>query len=210
MHRADSPFVHATLATIASLAFALPFATADFVAFDESVSGDASDDRFAPSTAALVAGNNTLRGLFGASATPDVHDLDYITFTVPEGHRLTSFVVADANVGGAFSFVGIQAGPIVTIPADWTSVESPLLGWAHFGTSSVGQDILAELGSAPGAEGFTGPLGAGTYALWIMELDSSDAYSYSFSLGVVEIPAPGAIAVLALGALVGSRRSKRA
>ncbi len=184
-------------------------AAADVVAFDEAVSGDASDDRFAPSQTTLVAGNNLLRGSFGVSPTPDVHDLDYITFTVPVGHQLTSFVVADANVGGAFSFVAIEAGPIITIPADWTSVNSPLLGWAHFGTASIGLDIYEELGNAPGATGFSGPLPAGTYALWIMELDASSAYSYSFSLGVIEIPAPGAFALLAAAGVIFPRRRQR-
>lgn len=193
---------------LAALTFAAPQAAADFVAFDETVSGDASDDRFAPSQTTLTAGNNLLRGFFGVSATPDVHDLDYITFTVPVGHQLTSFVVADANVGGAFSFVGLEAGPIITIPADWTSVQSPLLGWAHFGTASIGLDIYEELGNAPGATGFSGPLPAGTYALWIMELDASSAYSYSFSLGIIEIPAPGALALLAAAGVIFPRRRR--
>ena len=194
---------------LAALTFAAPQAAADVVAFDEAISGDASDDRFAPSQTTLVAGNNLLRGSFGVSPTPDVHDLDYITFTVPVGHQLTSFVVADANVGGAFSFVAIEAGPIITIPADWTSVNSPLLGWAHFGTASIGLDIYEELGNAPGATGFSGPLPAGTYALWIMELDASSAYSYSFSLGVIEIPAPGVFALLAAAGVIFPRRRPR-
>jgi hypothetical protein len=115
---------------------------------------------------------------------------------------LASFVIADANVGGAFSFVAIEAGQIITIPPDWTSVNSPLLGWAHFGTASVGQDIFAELGNAPGTTGFSSPLPADTYALWIMELDSSETHSYSFSLGLIEIPAPSALALLATVGMV--------
>lgn len=196
-------------ALVASLALATGAASADIVAYDESAMGDASDDRFAPTMAGLAAGSNLVRGNFGASPTPEVHDLDYITITVPANHELRSFLVVDADVGGAFSFVAIQAGAIVTIPPDWTSVESPLLGWAHFGTSSIGSDIFGELGSAPGAAGFSTALPAGTYALWIMELDSSAAYSYSFSLGVVEIPAPGAAWLLALGLAPLGRRRRR-
>ena len=137
---------HASFKTCAvTLALAAAFsvvASANIVVFDETRDGDASDDRFAPTIVALSEGVNTLRGFSGQSPTPDVHDLDYITFTVPLGYQLTSFSLQSASVGGAFSFVGLQAGPIVTIPADWTSVESPLLGWAHFGTAEVGFDLL--------------------------------------------------------------------
>jgi hypothetical protein len=167
------------------------------IVYDESVSGDFSDDRFQPTLLTLEAGVNTLTGTFGGPEVPDVLDLDYVTITVPVGYVLDSFVVLDANVGGAFSFVGIQAGPIVTIPWDWTSVESPLLGWAHFGTASIGSDLLPEMGAAPGAVGFTGPLPAGTYALWIMELDASQPYSYSFGIGLTAVPAAPAFVAFA-------------
>lgn len=181
-------------------------AAADVVVLDEVRDGDASDNRFAPTTVALRTGVNLISGFSGRSPTPDVHDLDYITFTVPEGHRLSAFTIANANVGGAFSFVAVEAGPIITIPAEWQSIDTPLLGWAHFGTSSIGREILAEIGQAPGAVGFTGPLPSGTYAMWIMELNTSDVFSYSFALGVTPVPQPaGAAALLAFGLLYGSR-----
>lgn len=184
----------------------VPSAAADVVVFDEARDGDASDNRFAPTNAALVAGGNTIRGFSGQSPTPDVHDLDYITFTVPQGFRLDSFVLQSASVGGAFSFVGMQAGPIVTIPADWTSIETPLLGWAHFGSASVGLDLLPVMATSPGSVGFSGPLSAGTYALWIMELDTSEPHTYSFGLGVSAIPAPSALAISIAWALLPRRR----
>lgn len=204
-HRGVHPLVLA-----ASLAAACVLsAAADTVILDEARDGDASDDRFAPTTAALVAGVNTIRGFSGQSPTPDVHDLDYITFTVPQGFRLDSFVLQSASVGGAFSFVGMQAGPIVTIPADWTSIETPLLGWAHFGSADVGLDLLPAMATSPGSVGFSGPLGAGTYALWIMELDTSEPHTYSFGLGVSAIPAPSVLAVPIAWALLPRRRDRR-
>jgi hypothetical protein len=151
---------------------------------------------------------NTLRGFSGQSPTPDVHDLDYITFTVPTGFQLGSFVLQAASVGGAFSFVGLQAGPIITIPADWTSVESPLLGWAHFGTAEVGLDLLPTIANSPGSIGFSGPLQAGTYALWIMELDTGEPHTYSFGLGVTAVPAPAALAVALAFGLCQRRRAR--
>ena len=183
-------------------------AAAELVVFDESRDGDASDNRFAPTMVALGSGMNILRGFSGQSPTPDVHDLDYVTFTVPVGFQLETFVLQSANVGGAFSFVGLQAGPTITIPADWTSIDTPLLGWAHVGSADVGQNLLAYMRVSPGAVGFSGPLPACTYALWIMELNT-DVHSYSFGLGVTTVPEPSVLAtLLAIGAL-RRRRGRR-
>lgn len=157
----------------------------------------------------LAPGVTILGGWFGASAVPDQHDLDYVTFTVPEGHVLSRMGLEEAYVGGAFSFVGMQAGPVVTIPATWTQIESPLLGWAHFGSASVGLDLLPDMAASPGSIGFTAPLPAGTYALWIMELDSSEPYRYAFNLEVTAIPAPASVAAMASVAALGKRRSRR-
>jgi hypothetical protein len=203
----DPANLHRCLSILCALTAAAA-AAGDIVAFDEARDGDASDDRFTPTTITLTAGLNTVRGTFGQTEVPDIHDLDYITFTVPEGHRLDSFVVQAASVGGAFSFVGLQAGPIVTIPADWTSIETPLLGWAHFGTASVGRDLLPDMAVSPGSVGFEGPLAAGTYALWIMELDPSEYHSYSFGLTVTAVPAPPTLLVAALIVSLSRRRGR--
>ncbi len=196
-------FAFAALASISTTV-----ASANFVVFDEARDGDASDNRFAPTTVALGAGVNTIRGFSGQSPTPDVHDLDYITFTVADGFQLSSFVLQSASVGGAFSFVALQAGPTITIPADWTSIETPLLGWAHFGSASIGQDLLPEMATSPGSVGFSAPLQAGTYALWIMELNTSEPYSYSFGLGVTAVPAPSVLALAAACGLLPRRRAR--
>lgn len=184
-------------------------AHADVIAFDESASGDASDDRFAPTLVELVAGRNSIRGTLGISPTPDTFDLDYITITVPAGYQLSAFVLDDAFVGGAFSFLAIQSGPVVTIPADWSSIDTPLLGWTHFGIAQIGQDLLAEIGSAPGSVGFSGPLPAGTYALWLMELNYSEPYTYAFGLDVTAVPAPSPLLVALAASLAGRRRLHR-
>jgi hypothetical protein len=178
------------------------------ITLDEGTFGDFSDDRFNPTRAVLGSGTNRISGRFGISPTPDVHDLDYVTFRVEAGWELTSFRVASASVGGAFAFVAIQSGPIVTIPADWYSINTPLLGWAHFGTASVGSDLLEDMRNSPGSVGFTGPLGAGEYALWIMELDTSEAHSYAFDVEVTAVPAPGAVTAIAAWAACGRRRRR--
>ena len=200
--------IHTLLASAALAAVSTQVASANFVVFDEARDGDASDNRFAPTTVALGAGVNTIRGFSGQSPTPDVHDLDYITFTVADGFQLSSFVLQSASVGGAFSFVALQAGPTITIPADWTSIETPLLGWAHFGSASLGQDLLPEMATSPGSVGFSAPLQAGTYALWIMELDTSEPHTYSFGLGVSAVPAPSVLAVSFAWVLLPRRRAR--
>ena len=208
-HSAGAARLHPGLSVTLGLAvLASASAHGGIIAFDEARDGDASDNRFAPTIVGLTAGVNTIRGLSGQSPTPDVHDLDYITFTVPDGFRLDNFMLQSASVGGAFSFVGLQAGPIITIPADWTSVESPLLGWAHFGSADVGLDLLPAMATSPGSVGFSGPLGAGTYALWIMELNTSEPYTYSFGLGVTAVPAPAALALAAACSLLPRRRAR--
>jgi len=179
-----------------------------WTAFDEAIAGDASNDRFNPTQIELFGGDNIVRGSFGISAVPDVHDIDYLSFTVGEGFELTSLRVRDASVGGAFAFVAMQAGPTITIPADWTSIETPLLGWAHFGSASVGSDLLAEMSVSPGSVGFSGPLPAGTYTLWIMELNSSEQYFYDFAVGIAAVPAPCPLLAL-LAATSGSRTRSR-
>jgi len=176
------------------------------ITLSEAAAGDFSNVRFNPTRAFLAAGTNRISGLFGLSPIPDVHDLDYVTIRVEADHVLTSFRVTSASVGGAFAFVAIQAGPILTIPADWTSIESPLLGWAHFGNASVGADLLPDMGVSPGSVGFTAPLAAGEYALWIMELDASEPHSYTFELEVAAVPAPGGLPILAAMVARGRRR----
>jgi hypothetical protein len=151
---------------------------------DESTTGDFSDHRFQPTSIVLNLGMTTIRGRSGISSIPDVPDLDYVTFTVPAGNQLERFMLSAASVGGAFSFVGLEAGPIISIPADWTNVNNPMLGWTHFGSADVGRDLLPLMAKAPGSVGFTPPLGPGLYALWIMELDTSEAHSYEFQLCV--------------------------
>ena len=205
--------VSRTLSAVVAVSFLCANAQAGIVA-DEAQLGDFSNDGLAPTHFSLGAGTNVVAGTFGASALPDVHDLDYVSFTVPAGHVMSRFVLIDAYVGGAFSFVGMQAGPALTVPPDNWSIETPLLGWAHFGSASIGRDLLPEMAVSPGSVGFTTPLPSGTYSLWIMELDTSESYRYRFGIEVVAIPGPGALATTAVLARAlrreeGRRRNRR-
>ena len=200
--------VSRTLSAVVAVSFLCANAQAGIVA-DEAQLGDFSNDGLAPTHFSLAAGTNVVAGTFGASALPDVHDLDYVSFTVPAGHVMSRFVLIDAYVGGAFSFVGMQAGPALTVPPDNWSIETPLLGWAHFGSSSIERDLLPEMAVSPGSVGFTTPLPSGTYSLWIMELDTSESYRYRFGIEVVAIPGPGALAATAVLARAFRREEGR-
>jgi hypothetical protein len=192
------------LAVAVWLGLAAPAAAG--LVLDEATAGDFSDDRLAPTSVTLAGGTNVIAGLLGTSPAGLEFDLDYVRFTVPAGFILTRMVVQDAFVGGAFSFVAMQAGPVVTIPHTWDNVNSPLLGWAHFGTASIGIDLLPTMATSPGSVGFTAPLGAGTYTLWMMELDGAEAYRYRFGLEVAAVPGPGAGW---LATMVAGRRRRR-
>ena len=88
------------LAFGAALGVALPPMQARAgIVLDEATTGDFSDDRLAPTAITLETGMNVIAGLFGQSPVPDMHDLDYVRFTVPVGHVLTRFLVQDAFVG---------------------------------------------------------------------------------------------------------------
>ena len=157
--------------------------------YRESVSGDISDNPLSPLALELTPGSNQIFGVFGPGTDPngEVPDLDYVALTVPDGWRLSAMPVLDADVGGGASFIGVQKGSTFTVP--WTTFDaSPLYGWAHFYTSSVGEDLLPIMGQGFGAEGCSPPLAAGTYTFWIMELAGARPYSYGFDFIVTPCP----------------------
>ncbi|MFO0829537.1 MAG: hypothetical protein U0572_15470 [Phycisphaerales bacterium] len=193
-------FIAATLAIAAQRV-----AIAGFV-YVEGVDGDLSDDRFHPTLLQLGAGSNMLVGADGPSSVPDVPDLDYVTLVVAPGFQLERLVLVDADVGGAFSFIGVESGPIISTP--WDDPDpAPLLGWMHYGSADEGHDVLPAIGQGNGAIGFRGPLPTGTYTLWLMELDGARPHDYSFEFVVTPIPAPAG--VLALGFATLRRRRAR-
>ena len=174
--------------------------------YSESVHGDLSGDRLAPSVLIASFGSNALSGTIGKSLSGPSLDIDYVTMTVPVGMQLTKLNLIKADVGGAVSFIGVQPGPQVSVPYT-TSDASPLLGWHHFGGSEVGTDILQAIGAGPGAIGFAGALGPGQYTFWIMELSTAAAREYAFEF--VVIPGPSTTLLTAMsGVMVWSRRRR--
>ncbi|HEX8875708.1 MAG TPA: hypothetical protein VF777_03105 [Phycisphaerales bacterium] len=175
--------------------------------YAESVNGDLSDDRLAPSQLMASYGSNILSGSIGKGPLPGSLDLDYVTVTIPAGMQLARLDLVQANVGGAVSFIAVEAGAQISVPH--TTVDaSPLLGWHHFGGAEQGSDILQAIGAGPGAIGFAGPLGPGQYTFWVMELNTAEARGYSFEFVVV--PAPSSACLAALGGLIAAGRRRGA
>src|SRR5690348_3160111 len=126
----------------------------------ESSSGDLSGAGLAPSQVTGSGGSNLVRGSFGNG------DLDYLAFLVPEGFTLSAIMTGSGNnTGLSRSFIGVQLGPVMTVPTG-TSNAAGLLGWTHFGVAD-GINLLPEMSLARlGSAGFTSPLAAGVYTFW--------------------------------------------
>lgn len=191
------PLLRTLLVTFGLAATLLPAAHAAVV-WDESVSGDFSNTGSSPDFVAVAGGSNQILGTTGASAAGV--DLDYFTITVPAGWQLTglTFLPSTATADGGLGFLGIQAGTQVT-----TFGAAALLGWTHYSPADIGINMLPFIGAAAGSIGFSGALGAGSYAFWIQDFDfGTSVYAIDLTLAPVPEPAPAAgllAGLLALG-----------
>jgi len=180
--------------------------------FNEATVGDFSTDGLHPTSLDFQPGSNQIFGTTGRPTT--VIDRDYITFTVPVGFVWSAVIeLPGTQSGGSLSFFGVQAGPQVTVDPNGFSAAG-LLGWTHYDPSLVNTNLLPAIGTGGlGSDGFTPPLPAGTYSLWIQDFNSGTV-SYGFDIQIT-VPEPGsaALGVAALGILFGihnlRRRSRR-
>ncbi len=144
--------------------------------FDEASDGEISDDPANPLSLQLTIGANQL------NASVVAPDLDYVTINVPADTALTRITLDSYNSTNTQSFMALQPGTQFTEVAASANVAN-LLGYAHFGTVSVGMDILPDLAAGVGAQGFTTPLAAGDYTLWMQETGSA-AVDFSITLEI--------------------------
>ncbi len=81
--------------------------------YSEATSGDLSNSGLSPTALSVAPGSNQIFGATGRGSTGI--DLDYFTITVPSGLALAGLIVLPGTQsGGAFSFIGMQAGPQFT------------------------------------------------------------------------------------------------
>jgi hypothetical protein len=165
---------------------------------------DLSNDWLAPTPVSLDPGSNTVQGTSGFMGT--VLDRDFFVVTVPAGYQLSQLVLGPSTEpGGAFSFIGMQAGTGLTVDPNTVSNGSALLGWHLYGTADRGTNILDDMGGGADKIGFSGPLGAGNYTFWVQELAPSfpgerfPPYPYEFDFQITAVPEAGTWALMLAG-----------
>src|SRR5512133_608305 len=166
----------------------LAAAPAKATVYDEAVSGELSKNKAAPTALTLTPGLNSVIGTVALSR-------DWVSFTIPTGFVMTSYVNSKYNSTDDQGFTGFQFGS--SFLGDELTAGS-YAGYAHFGfaannpdgnpvaASTVGVNLLPLMANpnfAPGATGFTPPLAAGTYTFLIQQLGSSPT-GYQFDMTV--------------------------
>jgi uncharacterized repeat protein (TIGR01451 family) len=166
------------------------------VLYNESISGDLSNNQATPTALTLAAGTNSVIGTVNGST-----DLqDWVTVHVPTGLQLSSLVLASYVSTDQQGFTGVQQGTSF-VGSPFTA--SSYLGYAHFGTGAtngslpatnlVGTDLLPLMGNntiESGSTGFTPPLPSGDYTFLIQQLGASTAYQFDFNTTSTAPPPP--------------------
>jgi len=224
----------ARLRTVVAGAAMLMGTAAQATDYNESVSGDLSNNSAAPTilSSPLTLGDNQIIGstipsgpVIDQTGARANQDNDYLAFTVPVGYQLTaidSLPPGTSLVLGDRLFLGLAQG--IGVYLNGPEPASGLLGWTLVGQSYdmdgnlVGKtygDFLPDLGASapvnfpdqyfPGATGFPGALGSGDYTLWMLDGDHS-AY-YDLDLVVTRVPEPSIWLLMIAGvvAIVGLR-----
>jgi hypothetical protein len=212
-----------TPATKKSLFFAavcalLAAAPAKATIYNEAVLGDLSDDKAAPTALTLTPGFNSVIGTVSGFPPDGSDPQDWVSFTIPTGFVMISYVNAKYKSTDDQGFTGFAFGS--SFPGGMDSEFDPAnyAGYAHFGTaannpdknptssSTVGVNLLplmADPSFAPGTTGFTPPLAAGTYTFLIQQGNPSPTgYRFNITVRPVQVPEPGSsLCLLGIGGL---------
>ena len=176
--------------------------------------GDFSDLPAAPTDlGTLSEGSTTIVASQQGDSAPGGRERDYFTFTVAAGQELTGIVLDDWQTGGSGTpqaFIGLADGSQVTVdPATFDGAETLKGGYVYnsgdVANAATSQDgnLIDELGDGEeqgytfgDGSGFTAPLTAGTYTIW---LNQGGAASTA-TLRLVTAPAADAPLTLSIAA----------
>jgi len=155
----------------------------DTAAVDEAASGDLSNDRLQPTVVRLAPGANSIKATTGV---PDT--LDYFSLVVGPCDTLDSMFIGSfaGTLGDETAFFAIQQGESFTVdPLDAQTSIADMMGYSHFGSLFLDQDLLAIASTAAGASGFTTPLASGTYTIWVQQIGPVSDYELLFNVSRV-------------------------
>jgi hypothetical protein len=192
---------HRLTSLCAAAALAAAFAPAAWAStsYVESVSGDLSNSGLSPTLIAVGLGSNQVIGTTGNPGTG--LDRDYFSIVVPAGAQLSSLTVLAGTVPLGLAFLGVQSGAQVTVSPTSGSATG-LLGWSHYASTDAATDILPRIGTGSGANGFVGPLGAGSYAFWIQDFNAgASTYAFDLTITAAPVPEPASAWLLLFGAV---------
>src|SRR6266446_3052138 len=186
----------------AAVCVLLATAPAKATIYNEAVSGDLSNDKAAPTALTLTPGFNSVIGtVAGFPQFGGTDPQDWVSFTIPTGFVMTSYVNARYNSSDDQGFTGFQFGSSFLLD-EFTA--GSYAGYAHFGTGATNPDasppsstvgvnllpLMADPSFAPGTTGFTPPLAAGTYTFLIQQ-GNPVTTNYRFNMAVRPVPGPG-------------------
>ena len=166
----------------------------------------------------VVRGEVTSVGDEGTNGTADI-----FTFEIPQNMQLdTVFMTAFSTDVGDAVFLALDDGPTFQFSSEEINNEpvfglpdlTQILGGLVLGTNEVGTDILDNLSNtAPfNGAGFTTPLGAGQYSVYIQETGPRSDYTLTFNVSAVSVPEPSTMAglgVLSAGVAARSWRKRK-
>jgi MYXO-CTERM domain-containing protein len=167
--------------------------------WNESLQGDLSGNRTAPSLVALLPGDNDV------IATTQGGDQEYFRITVPTSAQLTGIALRSYSAFD-LTFIGVQQGATFTVDPSFAQ-PGDMYGYTHIGPGHVNSNILDDMGQGFGAQGFTPPLPAGTYTFWVQQLSGATTYDLNFQVALVPEPAAVGLVLVCLAGLTRRRRS---
>ena len=189
----------------------LAAAPAKATIYNEAVSGDLSNNPAAPTALTLTPGLNSVIGTVNGFP-PGTDPQDWVSFTIPTGFVMISYVNSKYDSTDPQGFTGFQFGS--SFSGD-PFMAGSYAGYAHFGTGATNPDgsppsstvgvnllpLMANPSFAPGTTGFTPPLTAGTYTFLIQQGNPVNT-GYQFNMVVRPVPEPGSsLCLLGMGGL---------